>query len=252
MKIRYLIAAGALAVGLTAFGVAAAIDGGDDDDTTTATSTTTVVADDDGYIGLAESVAVERAVQEGREWRISRRDGESFVLTDDLVPGRATFEIDDGLVTAVSIEQVFAPGPDPRPRDEVRAALLADALERLTTVDNSFGGGDVFDEFLIGSSGEENAVLYPIDHDFITASLGTLGNVVFVSDPDAEMEALFGEPIDGTAVLSVERVLLLDDRAEVELHLWCGSLCGVFVTYEAVPVDGGWEITGPAGPIAVS
>ncbi len=54
------------------------------------------------------------------------------------------------------------------------------------------------------------------------------------------------------AVVSVEDILLLDDRAEVELRLWCGSLCGVFLTYQAVPDDNGWNIVGTVGPIAMS
>jgi hypothetical protein len=53
-------------------------------------------------------------------------------------------------------------------------------------------------------------------------------------------------------VVNVERIDLLDDRAEIELGVWCGSLCGVYVTYEATPMDGGWEITDTPGPIAMS
>ncbi len=41
-------------------------------------------------------------------------------------------------------------------------------------------------------------------------------------------------------------------QAEVELHLWCGSLCGVYLTYAAEQVDGQWVITGIVGPIAMS
>ena len=43
-------------------------------------------------------------------------------------------------------------------------------------------------------------------------------------------------------LVSVDRILLLDDRAEVELRYWCGSLCAVFLTYEAVPDHNGWTI----------
>ncbi len=74
----------------------------------------------------------------------------------------------------------------------------------------------------------------------------------WVEDADAEIEALFEEsPVD-VAIVSVESVLLLDDRAEVELRLWCGSHCAVFLTYEAVPYDSGGNIVGTTGGIAVA
>ncbi len=56
----------------------------------------------------------------------------------------------------------------------------------------------------------------------------------------------------GVAVVAVERVEVLGEQAEVELRLWCGSLCGVFLTYKAARAAGGWTITGTTGPGAVS
>ena len=86
----------------------------------------------------------------------------------------------------------------------------------------------------------------------IAAAVSELGTVRFVDNADAEIEALFEVSPTGVAVVSVERLLILDDRAEVELRLWCGSLCGVFLTYEAAPQEGGWDITGTTGPISMS
>ena len=50
----------------------------------------------------------------------------------------------------------------------------------------------------------------------------------------------------------IEAQRLEQERPEIELHLWCGSLCGIYLTYEAVEVDGTWIITGPIGPITMS
>ena len=36
------------------------------------------------------------------------------------------------------------------------------------------------------------------------------------------------------------------------MRLWCGSSYGVFFTYEAGPQDGGWDIPGTTGLIAMS
>lgn len=206
------------------------------------------------FVGLSEQDATALAEQQGRPWRVGRRDAETFALTADLMPGRITFEIDGGVVTAAEIERPSGPGDAGRTPDLGRADLIADALRRLVTTDNSFGGRDVFDEFLVGSvvGGDQPTELTPLDRDFITAALSDLGDVVFVADADAEIQARFDAPSPGTAVLSVDDLLLLDDRAEAEVALWCGSLCAVFLTYEAVPDDGGWLITGTTGPIAVS
>ncbi len=94
--------------------------------------------------------------------------------------------------------------------------------------------------------------LQGLDLELISAKLSELGTVRFVDDADAESEALFEESAAGVAVVSVERVLLLDDRAEVELRYWCGSVCAVFLTYEAVPDASGWTIVGTVGPIAMA
>ncbi|MCH7586387.1 MAG: hypothetical protein IH941_14745 [Acidobacteria bacterium] len=50
-------------------------------------------------MGLTVSEAAALAEAEGRAWRIGRQDDAAFVLTDDPVAGRVTFEIDDGTVT---------------------------------------------------------------------------------------------------------------------------------------------------------
>ncbi len=103
---------------------------------------------------------------------------------------------------------------------------------------------------MIGS--DPGQPLQGLDLELISAALSELGAVRFVDDADAESEALFEESPPGVAVVSVERILLLDDRAEVELRYWCGSVCAVFLTYEAVPDDSGWTIVGTIGPIAMS
>ena len=94
--------------------------------------------------------------------------------------------------------------------------------------------------------------LQGLDLELIAATLSDLRTVRFVDDADAEIGVLFEESPAGVAVVSVEDILLLDDRAEVELRLWCGSLCGVLLTYQAVPDDSGWNIVGTVGPIARS
>lgn len=65
---------------------------------TTTTTTDTGTADD--YVGLTKEAAIAKAEANRRPWRIAREDGESFLLTQDYVPNRVDFEIDNGKVTS--------------------------------------------------------------------------------------------------------------------------------------------------------
>ena len=76
--------------------------------------------------------------------------------------------------------------------------------------------------------------------------------MIFIKDTAAEINALFGESPAGVAVVSVNDLRLEPDRAELELHLWCGSLCAVYLTYELVPSGDDWVVLGIVGPIAMS
>lgn len=51
------------------------------------------------YVGLAKRAAIAKAEAAGAPWRITREDDEHFVVTQDYVPERLNFEIDDGTVT---------------------------------------------------------------------------------------------------------------------------------------------------------
>jgi hypothetical protein len=251
MKLRYGIAGAVLILGLAAGGIATAIgDGEAGSDGPTGTPTQI-----EGFVGLTVSEAAALAEDEGRPWRIGRQDDESFVLTDDLIPGRVTFEIDDGTVTAAIIEQPNTDSPgDIVAEDPARAGLIAAAVKRLLTVDNGFGGVDVFDDIRVAAviGSDPGQPLQGLALDLIDEALSELGAVRYIDNADTESEALFDESPAGVAVVSVDRILLLDDRAEVELRYWCGSLCAVFLTYEAVPSDNGWNIVGTIGPIAMS
>lgn len=207
------------------------------------------------FVGLELDDAVDLAESEQRLWRISREDGEEFALTADLRPGRVTFEVDNGIVTIAQIERanVDPPRGSTIPEDPGRAQLIADALLRLTTIDNSFNSEDPFDDLRVSRTlRSDGSALRPLDLEMISSALQPLGTVQFIDDPTAEERTLFDNTPTGVAVLAVQRVDILDDRAEIELTLWCGSLCGVYLTYEAVPADDGWEIVGTVGPIAVS
>lgn len=56
------------------------------------------------FVGMPLDVAISWAEENGRRWRIGRQDGVDLVLTADFLPGRVTFTVEDGVVTAATIE----------------------------------------------------------------------------------------------------------------------------------------------------
>ena len=207
------------------------------------------------FINLTRDAAIQLAVDQGRLWRISRQDDEFFAHDAQLLVGRVTFEIDNGNITSASIERDTAPDPgNDLVEDPAQASLLAGAVRRLLTVDNSFGGADVFDDIRIATviGADPDQPLQFLDLEMIAVAVSELGTVQYIDDADSEIKALLEESPDGVAVVSVEQVAILDDRALVEMRLWCGSLCGVFLTYEAESQNGGWNIIGTTGPIVMS
>ena len=54
------------------------------------------IFDEGDFVGLGSDEAAALADQNGHPWRVARNGDEHFVLTDDLVAGRVTFEIDSG------------------------------------------------------------------------------------------------------------------------------------------------------------
>ena len=178
---------------------------------------------------------------------------EVFVLTDDLVVGRVTFEIDDGVVTAAHVESEAVDVPAER-EDQALAQLQADAVERLVTVDNFFDGADPFSRIDVASviGGDPDRPLEARSLELIAAALGAEANLNFIDDADAVIDELFDRNESGAAVVAVDDLRIDGPSAEIEMRLWCGSLCAVFLTYEAELTDSGWQILGTTGPIAVA
>ena len=198
------------------------------------------------FLELSLEEASALAESQGRPWRVGRVDGERFSVTQDFVVGRVTFELDDGVVTEALIE-----GAEEQPVD--RAGLLGGAIERLVKVDNSFGGGTPFERIEVENrvGGAAASVFESAERDLIAGAINDVAEVVFIDDSRLAIEGYF-EQAEPVAVVSVSALRVEGERAEVDLQLWCGSTCGVFLTYEAVREAGSWRILGATGPIAVS
>ena len=64
------------------------------------------VDDGDGYIGLTEDEALEKASRDDEIIRVVERDGETLSVTMDLVEGRHNLSIEDGRVYKVHTERL--------------------------------------------------------------------------------------------------------------------------------------------------
>jgi hypothetical protein len=211
------------------------------------------------FVGLPLDEASALAETQGRQWRIGRRDGEDLPVTADFVPGRVTFAVEDDVVTAASIEEQTEPVPPAEPPVDARTAeLQAEAIERLVTVDNTFGGEDAFDRIEVAKviGADTSRPLEPLALEQIAAALQPVGKVVFITDAKSAIDRYFEQEQQGQAervvVVGIDDLRIDGDRAEIEMALWCGSLCGTWFTYEAKLGADGWEILGTTGSVAIS
>ena len=208
------------------------------------------------FIGLAIEDAGALAESQDRPWRVGRQDDELFFLTEDYVVGRVTFEVDDGVVTRASIEQPLEDaGPPTTVIGDSTAELVSGAIVRMITEDNSFGGGNPFETVyvatLITSSFDG---IDPAAVDQVKAALDARVNLEFIADAEGKITDLNTGDGSGpqVAVVSVDDIRIDGERAEVDMGIWCGMLCGLWLTYEAEMIDGAWQILGTIGPIAIA
>jgi hypothetical protein len=58
--------------------------------------------------------------------------------------------------------------------------------------------------------------------------------------------------LEGSAIVTVGSIEHRADHSLVGMSLWCGGLCGIWLTYRLLNGPEGWTVTGTEGPIAVS
>ncbi len=178
-----------------------------------------------------------------------------------------TFGLDDGIVTAASIERPFEdrddsgqpPTQQQRDTGDMLAArdvpdILAAAVRQLLTVDHGFNEAPPFTDVYVGNAlgGLGGEPLEPLQLERIAATVNEIGATAqYVDDPDGLIQKLFDNTPEGAAVIIIDSLDLLPEGAVVELHYWCASQCVVFVSYEVASVDGEWIVT-LAGPILMS
>ena len=142
--------------------------------------------------------------------------------------------------------------------------MMAAALEQLVTVDHTFGEGPPpFTEYLLQTStdpfagnptgdGDESRLLTDDERQAIEAVISELGPVRWIDDPDEWRTPDLRPTVDGAVILGVGEATVEGETGLVPVSLWCGGLCGTWMTYGLEEVDGAWTVTGIEGPIAMS
>lgn len=177
------------------------------------------------------------------------------------------------LVIAIAVLATLAvsgcdEGPAPTAVTTARhdsAEVMAAAVERLVTRDHTFGEGEHrFGEYLIldrteptaGGAGEgprgRARPLTGTERAAIAAVVEPLGPHRFIADADAWRTDALEPRIPGSAIVAVGEPELAADTALAPVSLWCGGLCGTWLTYRVDRTDGAWTVTRTEGPVAIS
>ena len=145
--------------------------------------------------------------------------------------------------------------------------IYAGVIRRLVTKDHTFGGSSSPFEHVYVVDGAVEDAGNPMEGDGepgapfsdevkggLKEELGGLPPIDFVSDPDSvrlgtdKMEGVKNEGV----IITLSPIARDGDRVEVPNSLWCGGLCGQWLTYVVELKGDGWEVTGTTGPSAIS
>ena len=153
-------------------------------------------------------------------------------------------------------------------RAELRSIeVYGTVLRRLIMKDHTFGRGrSPFDHVYVLDGVVRNGArwrkMWKIAQPFseqvrrgLRKELRALPPITFISGARAQRmgEKGMDAGIKGMGViLSVGPIDGEGSRVEVSNSLWCGGLCGQWMTYVLKSSDGRWRITGTTGPMVIS
>jgi hypothetical protein len=132
------------------------------------------------------------------------------------------------------------------------ADLLGAAVTELLTNDTTFGAGHRFTKLFVVNHMDDGTPLTDAELQAVFDAATAFSPVEIIADAElARTENL--EPIvPGAAIVTAGPIDEGDGHTTVDMALWCGGLCAIWLTYGADLTDAGWTITGPVGPIAIS
>lgn len=135
-------------------------------------------------------------------------------------------------------------------------AVMAAAVLELVSVDHTFGDGPPpFTTYLVETTLDPSAgdpiggfsgvarSLTNAERSTIAAVLETYGEVRWIEDRNEWITDDLFPALEGSVIISVGEPSFDGDEALTGVSLWCGGLCGTWITYRLARTGGGWEVT---------
>jgi hypothetical protein len=143
--------------------------------------------------------------------------------------------------------------------------MMAAALVELITENHGFGEVPApFTVYLIQNRIDPSAMIVdaPTDDSIrpltdaemraIEDAVSQHATVRWIDDPAEWRTPDLAPSIDGAAILGVGEPAVEDQSGLVPVSMWCGGLCGTWLTYRLDLINTAWVVTDIEGPIAIS
>ena len=86
----------------------------------------------------------------------------------------------------------------------------------------------------------------------VAAAIEPLSPVRFIADPSEFIQQSVLLPvIPGSAIVTLGPLHFDRKGAKVGMNLWCGGICGIWLTYRVTEGPDGWTVVGTEGEIAI-
>jgi len=142
--------------------------------------------------------------------------------------------------------------------------IYAAVTRQLVEIDNTFGPGYRFSRILIldrldphagdaMNQDQSGQSLTEEQRQAIFAAVDHLGPIEFINDWSQFVREDVLEPvIPGSVIITLASAEFDDEGATVGANLWCGGVCGLWLTYRVVEGPDGWTAAGREGTWAIS
>jgi hypothetical protein len=130
--------------------------------------------------------------------------------------------------------------------------ILLQATLRLLQSDTTFEDGYRFPTVLVVDRVKDGTPLSADQMAALSRAIAPLGTVEFIADRDDYINHDLRPTVEGSAIITLGPVTIVGNQAKIDMEMWCGGLCGIWLTYALETGDAGWEILGTVGPIAIS
>ncbi|MDE0233075.1 MAG: hypothetical protein OXI56_04990 [bacterium] len=135
---------------------------------------------------------------------------------------------------------------------------------QLVEFDNTFGPDHRFSRVLIldrldpsagdaMNRGQSGRLLTEEQRQAIIAAIDHLGPIEYIDDWSQFVREDVLEPvIPGSVIITLAPAEFDDEGATVGANLWCGGVCGLWLTYRVVEGPDGWTAAGREGTWSIS